>query len=607
MRNVTGVARKDHRSPTLKSTLICSGAVFLVTVGLFSLLWAKYIKPYFFPYGDSFSLLVNSTPPFHPIYSAWFLHGFQTYFDVYPDMSLHATNFIRPGVNGTFWLEWFAFGSHWGRYLLTTYAIIGLISGATCFMASYILKLGWRLTLLATICVSIAPSIDTGAILDPTFAFDLLAGLFVLVGAAALVSDALIPAWVCLTLAIFTKETALFAPALAAVIVFLRKDHERMPLRLALCASFLLPLAAWLTLRWCDFHGEKGVYVLMDGSSHGVVHVILVRIILGLTTWPIAATVFWKKTPLTLEILQKASLGINVCFWIVLALIAARKLLRNGVHIAAISELRRATQETYSAIVLSVFCMASLLIPLGLNVPRRFGGVFYPLFILCMAFAAGHTRSRSLRVASATMMAAVAIAGGLLISADVRYQIPNLKPTWAMSRAYVSELSASHEPVIFIVDDLSGRYASNQYVQRFSGYQGNIVRVNDLQWDFRCGSAPQIAVDQEAGGGLSITSLVSKQCGDHAFNSVFPPMDPKVASFTRTLPNVTMRYELGRQTDPSHPNSGINKMQVDLQPMMAGSAVLFPDLSRLDYRKVSLESVGGTPRIVEVQEGTRNR
>src|SRR5487761_1675696 len=166
-----GPDKNVFNSSSLRRSLLWSGLTFIASLGLFMLVWAKYIDAFYCPYGDSFSLLVNSLPPFHPTYSDWFLHGFRSYFDVYPDMSLHATNFLRPVANGTLFLGWFAYGSHWSRYLLTTYAIIGLLAATFCFLSSYILKLGWPITLLGTLCVMVAPSVDTGAIFDPTFAF----------------------------------------------------------------------------------------------------------------------------------------------------------------------------------------------------------------------------------------------------------------------------------------------------------------------------------------------------------------------------------------------------------------------------------------------------
>jgi hypothetical protein len=586
----------DSPAPQAKPALLRSALAFLVTFALFTLLWAIYINPYYFPYGDSFALFVNSTPLFHPSISAWFLQGFRPYFDVYPDMSLHATNFIRPVVNGTFFLGWFAWGTHWSRYLLTTYAIIGLIAATTCFLSSYVLKLGWRLTLLATVCVAIAPSIDTGAIFDPTFAFDLLAGLLVLLGATALIFDALIPCWIFLALAVFTKEPALFAPALAAVIIFFRRDEKPLLQRIAISAAFLVPLATWLILRWSDFHSEKGVYVFIDSSSHGPIHVMLVRIILGLTTWPIAAVVYWSSIPLLLRLLQKASLVINIVFWPVLAVLLMKKIVKSDLHPANLFTPLRARGKDYAVAVLALFCATSLLIPLVLNVPRRFGGVFYPLFILCFAASARYAKSPILRVTSAVLVAIVGVTGATLILADLHYQTAGVRASWALSRDYVSQLSASTEPELFVVDDLSGRYSSTEYVKLFSGYKGQLIRVNDLGWNFTCGAVPRVIVESHPDGDASITSIVPKACGDHSFNSVFPPVDPKTISFTRNLPAVTLHYDLSQQPNAFNSTPGTNTLHIELHRPMPGSSVLFADPLALRYRKTSLDAGLGAPQ-----------
>jgi hypothetical protein len=588
MTNVTGIDRRDDNAPALSKSLISSCSVFVAVSCLYIVIWSKAINPYFNPYGDSFSLLVNSIPPFHPSYSAWFLHGFQTYFDVYPDMSLHATNFIRPGVNATFCLEWFLFGSHWSRYLLTTYAIIGLISAVTCFIATHILKLSWRVTLLAVICVSVAPSIDTGAIVDPTFAFDLLAGLLVLLGITALTAEFLPAAWICFTLAIFTKETALFAPALAAGIVLFHKRDQLLLRRAAASVLFLLPLACWLLLRSHDFRGEKGVYVLMDGSSHSAIHVILVRILLGMATWPLAATVFGSSIPTSLAVLQKTSHWINISFWNVLIWIVVRKLWRLRGNPSSIGEPLQSQGTDYAITVLSLFCATSILIPLALDVPRRFGGVFFPLFILCMSSAADYSNKRLLRAGATGMVLATGLVGIAFIVRDFRDSIPSLRPTWALAGDYVSQLASSHEPELFVIDDLSGRYASTEYVKRFAGYQGELIRVNDLQWNYKCDDTPAVSLQPKGASAVSITSVVSGRCGDYSFNSVFPPVDPTMRSLIRRLPAAEIQYTFDRQTDPAHPAAASSTMTLELEPVMAGGALLYPDVRTQRYRKIPL-------------------
>lgn len=561
----------------------------IAALGLFTLIWARYINPFYCPYGDSFSLFVNSLPPFHPVYSDWFLHGFRSYFDVYPDMSLHASNFVRPVVNGTFFLGWFVYGTHWSRYLLTTYAIIGLLAATVCFLSSYVLKLGWPITLLATVCVIVAPSIDSGAIFDPTFAFDLLGGLFVLLAVTALISEKLLLAWVLLVLAVFTKETTLFAPPLTAVLLLVRKDGRRTLLRAAKSAAFLLPIVAWMGLRWHDFHSEKGVYVLMNGSSHGAIHAAIVRLVLGLTDWPLASVVYWLKLPLLLRLLEKTTFLLNIAFWIALAAILAKYLFESGSHLQKLVAIFRTRGKTYPIAIVSIFCAASLLMPLALDIPRRFGGVFFPLFILCIASAAHSTRKNFLRVVSLGMLAAVGVTGAVLMFADIHYHMADTRSGWAMAHDYTSQLSTSNDSQIFSIDDLSGGYASTEYVKKFTGYKGQLIRVDDIRWNFTCAADTQDTITSLSSGRATITSFVPTYCGGHSFNSVFPAMDPKRRSFTRTLPSVTMKYTLIPRTsnaDDLKPDE--TGLRVELYPYQPHSSVLIADPANLRYKKIPL-------------------
>ena len=134
---------------------------FLVFLG-YALIWSWRIRPFYYPRGDSFAVLVNSLPIFHPKILLWFSHGFQRYFHVYPDLAREATNFIRPGVNATFYLEWFLFHAHWERYLLTTYALLAVTAGLVFYTATRLLGLPRRLAVLASLAAAVSPAWAAG-------------------------------------------------------------------------------------------------------------------------------------------------------------------------------------------------------------------------------------------------------------------------------------------------------------------------------------------------------------------------------------------------------------------------------------------------------------
>lgn len=564
--------------------LLFSAVVFAI----FALLWNFLIRIYYFPHGDNFALLANSCPPFHPNYSDWILKGFHNYLYVYPDLSAHSSNFIRPMVNVVFFLNWMIFGSHWAAYLLSNYLIIALLSGVTYFIAAQKLDLGWRLSAAAALCVAIAPSIDTGSILDPTFAFDLLCGLLVLCGVLALISDALIPCWIFLTLAVFTKEASLFALPLAAVIVFLRLDELGVVKRLRASLIFLLPLCAWQFFRWFDFRGEHGLYIVMGRSSHGFVRTTVARLYEGMLGWPLAVRV-WDNPSKFQGQVERFALVINVVFWIVVTVLVWN----SAVKLRAVFRTRgkvRISDEAYPAFVIGVFCAGSLIMPLFLSLPRRFGGVFYPLFFLSLALCVAHAKSLLLKRAAASLMVLTGVCGAYLIFSSYQKQVVPVRSSWAMARSYVELLSSLPEPVVFSFDDVVGGYSSNQYVNAFAGYQGNMVRVDNLHANLHCQGKFDLEASVDSRRMIRLDSRFPSHCGSYGFDSLFPPLDPELVELTRVLPQGTLHYHF----TGNNISADNKEMVVEIAPNVDSGAILYPDFENLRYKAVPFKVTDGS-------------
>src|ERR1700710_1378163 len=139
--------------PALVLQALAAGCIVFA---IYIAVWSIWVAPDYYPRGDNFSVLVNSLPEFHPKISDWFFQGFRTYFHVYPDMSKNGTNFIRPGVNVTFFMEWFIFHRHWERYLLFTYATVAALAGMVYYTARSFFFVSPRLALLAALAVGFA-------------------------------------------------------------------------------------------------------------------------------------------------------------------------------------------------------------------------------------------------------------------------------------------------------------------------------------------------------------------------------------------------------------------------------------------------------------------
>ncbi len=568
-------------SQSTTRALLLSATIFAILV----VLWDLLIRASYFPHADNFALLANSCPPFNPTYSDWLFKGFHDYLYVYPDLSSHSSNFIRPIVNLVFFLNWFVFRSHWAAYLMANYLVIASLVGVSYFVAEQKLHLGWKLSLAAALCVAVAPSVDIASLMDPTFAFDLLCGLFVLCGVLALISEELISCWIFLTLAIFTKEASLFAPLLAALVVFLRFGEWGMPRRLRASSAFLLPLCAWLLLRWLDFRKERGLYVLMTRSSHGFARTTIARIYEGLLTWPLPVSV-WTESSELQRLVDRGTLAVNIIVWLTAAVLIWR-----GV-INAIGALRTGTRfriraESYPAFVIGIFCAGSLVMPITLDLARRFGGVFYPLFFLFLAMCIGRATSKRLTLAAASLMVATGLCGAYLMVSSFQKQVADARSSWTMARSYVDLLSSLREPVAFSLDDVAGGYSSDQYVKAFAGYQGHLVRINDLSVNLRCEGQLDLEARVVSNRTIRVDSRLPARCGGYVFDSLFPPLDPGLVDLSRALPDGTLHYHFNE--DNPHSPSRSKELLVLITPNVNSGAIVYPDLKNLRYKAITFK------------------
>ena len=233
---------------------ISTGASFVLSFSLLALYWARHIFSEYFPYGDEFALLVNSARPFHPSALSWLTEGYSHYLNAYPGWTVPYTNFLRPVANVCYYFNSLIFASHWSCYLLLTDVIQSGIAATSLTIGSRRLHLPLRYAAISSCLCFVSPAFGPEAMFSPSFAFDLLAALLVLLGINQFLQNRLLIACLFFAIAIFTKGTALFAPITAAFLVAgdaRRNTHQRV----STCAIFLLPIMAWGLLRRVAFHG----------------------------------------------------------------------------------------------------------------------------------------------------------------------------------------------------------------------------------------------------------------------------------------------------------------------------------------------------------------
>ena len=191
----------------------------------------------------------------------WFTRGHTHFFDAYPEWPWGLTPFARPAFQFLIYLAHFLFGRDWPAYLAINYAGIGGVAAAAYAIARRALGVGNGAALIATVLVVVSPAVLEYSIWEVGFASESL--IVALIGGAFLAvlarRDLLCIAL--LTYAIFSKETAAWAPLAAAATVLVRpKLGETPPRRVAAAALMLLPLALWFGERAAFFGGFGGSY-----------------------------------------------------------------------------------------------------------------------------------------------------------------------------------------------------------------------------------------------------------------------------------------------------------------------------------------------------------
>lgn len=588
-----GVRQAESIAPVLasKSTALwAGGAGFLASFVCLAVFWYRHVRLFYFPSGDEFSLFVHSAKPFHPAISEWFLHGFSGYFMPYPQWSASQTDFLRPVANAEYYLGSLIFGLHWSGYLLSNYVIQSAVVGAAIYLAVRHLKLrAFSLVLLGLICF-LSPAFDGGALFSTAFPFDLLAAVFVFAGISLLFSGRLVLAWLCFTIGIFTKETALFAPLAASMTVYWtssRRDWRRW----VAPVLFLIPYVCWEGLRRASFHGTAGIYAIGSGGIHALSH------LQNLLAWPVPfASPLGKRFafgvfPLSLSV--DLFVILNLCFWIGIAVLLfrfSRIWIRSGDRSpegAAVLLLRRIGFSSSTQQALCLFCAGSsailLLIP---HLEPRFGATFLPLFAMVLAIAFERSPRPLLRAAALCFLVVPLAVNAVERARQAPGNVRSAHLQWAMAADYIHEIAHSSSPMIFSVDDLSGGYSSTGSIQKFAGYSGHLVRVDDLLQETNCPAQPRIKISRISDAAVSIVSMIDPTCGGHTFfGADITPIGGR--GLTRQIGPVRMIYQ-GMPQLPRHSLAVPGRLSVTIEHSPANAVVLLPEMTLRGYREEPL-------------------
>ncbi|MBS1820701.1 MAG: hypothetical protein JST61_01790 [Acidobacteria bacterium] len=549
--------------------------VLLPSLIALGLLWA-YQFPYYlhyFPSGDTPAVLQGSSAS--P--GLWFSEGFSRYFLVYPEWAVPSTDFMRPMVNAIVKLSEMAFGNHYIFFFLTFFALqLGVCVLATMLARLVGLPRGGQ-QLVGLLC-ALNPAFVNEGLYEIAIQFDVWCGFFALAALVLIFKQRYVGATVLLTLAVLTKESALYAPIAAAISVFILSRRK------VVSAIMFVPACLWVMARSFLFKGSmQGVYVLPGNSFRHLIRAVL----FGIVVWPLAT---FEPHNLKLDIAQHkfpfdliVVIG-NVFIWgfLVVSLIALiRRIQRESTNAEpAVNDLEH--------LALFVWLFGALGLCVLMAPASRFGGSVYPLEIVVVLLSAYATTSLPLRFAARISVAILFLAFLSNAWKIVLHRSPDAADTQAAARDLVATIRHQKVDDIYILNSIPS-YTSHYYLAGFAKTSSRLIILSETSGCRRTSVGSEISISRDE---TKITSKIPA-CSHYEFDNVPKGILAQGLQGELKRENIgTYRFPYGRVTQRSlaDPNEITDldfgsTMELAFQPPAGRShVVLYYDWKTASYR-----------------------
>jgi hypothetical protein len=473
--------------------------------------------------GDDYALVLHSAAAFNPSPLAWVTRGFDGYFVQVPEIAPAGTNFIRPVVNATVYLDSVIFGTAWSPWFLTlNYVGHGAAVALTYLVARRLaaLSVGWA---VVAGTVFAGTTSTHGLFTSVAFRGDMLAAVF---GASTLL---LTDAWVrgrrspgvvagislLAGLAMFAKEAAVAVPV-AAGAWWLFSIRDTRPERLGrlrgalradwpLLAALAVPLAGYAAARLGA--GLSGTYAVDDlpGAVFGIPIAVL-------NPLRFVATAFVPIPTDTIKAVIGGSAG---------AADVVRLVVTGAVNAAcwlAIAWLVWRRRERSVAAMLTLGIAASA-VPIVIKADPRFmylaQTLLVPLVVGVMAAVSTHTRLPRRSITAAVVGLLVLTIGVRLaesVAAQPRLVAAN-RAEAELQGAVRAELARASLERLYLVNVSDQGQAMLDYFARRQGRDDVVTRVlTTMSGSPRAGSGGSTTVTTGAGR----TRIVTRYGRDQA-------------------------------------------------------------------------------------------
>jgi len=474
----------------------------------------------------------------------WFTEGHTHFFDAYPEWPWGLTPFARPAFQFLIYLAHFAFGRDWTAYLAINYAAIGGVAAAAYAIARRALGLAQVPALIATALVVVSPAILEYSIWEIGFASESI--IVALIGGAFLAAlarrDLLCIAL--LTFAIFSKETAAWAPCAAAVTVLLRPEPGETPnRRLAVAGLMLLPLALWFGDRMAFFSGFGGSYATGGYGSLSDVYAIVSDKLIHLfrlftSQYAFASAGAWALPDRAVALATYALVFALLTVW-------GLGWLRAGGRWVAASLHARSWPEARADLLVAFWATAGLAFHLAvpLTSPRYAAAAVLFLWPSIVAMVTRRGMPSRLALAACLVLSVVRM-GGYLASlnppAEHSYLGQFFRSIADVNHALLTAPAGTRQ--IYVIPGGGLATATPDYLRVFLGVEPEIIRVVDLHWYCPAGQAFG-GFEHEFAAGTATLRATLPDCADFFFDMAGASAS-RIAEDGHLRRSATMDYEL---------------------------------------------------------------
>jgi hypothetical protein len=454
----------------------------------------------------------------------WLTRGMADYYHVYPEWPQSAfSNFYRPVWNLIIFTEQAILGQHYWAWFL---AFCTLQYGGTLLFLRLLLSLGIpsRSALPFTILFLFNPAFLNFGFIYPGFQFDVFVSLLLLSALYQVLHNRYVSTLALLTAAIFTKETATFAPVAAALTVFILKRDAKWSV------AMLAPLLAWVATRWLAFHTVMGgTFASPTGTRD-----LLANIGKGLAIWPSSAVAHFPLQIVGIYgVGVLALLAMNAVLWAILAYA--------GWQVArALWQAPDKAESKFQAVLL-VWTLGALAYCALTRPQVRFGASLDMFLLLFLAyFLCAQSWPRYLKTLPVLILAFVAAIRGVTFLSD----IPKVSAGGSGEKALFAALhSLPQDGRAVLVVNAPTMLSAPRFIAKEWNLKLDITFINQFR-------GCSYANSRDAWYELSLTSLSVEipSCASYVFAGV--PEDIQVKELAGGL----LRPGVGTYEFPGHPD-----------------------------------------------------